>query len=454
MKNIIIVILLSVFCNCHKTRVEESAEIDANMVINNEFWGIVPNSIEHAESNTANFTAALSWCHENGYNTIKITKATYYVNGESPEPPSSFRPTGIGIPSDIELDLNGATFIHKPNLSPGYVVFGIYKSRNVKLYNGILIGDKDVHPYSDDVWISHEFGFGIDLRGAADIVIDNLEIYGMTGDAVIIGGDDMYIETGGRICERVTVSNSRLHDCRRQGISVVGGNEIWIRNNEIYNIAGYMPMSGIDLEGELDWPVSNIHIMKNRIYATQTANIIVTKHSRNIDIRENDLSGIVGIGDGDTITVADNGISDGGVYCVDVQIPSKCPTNITIENNTLSESEIRMHVLVWVVIRGNTLTDGTIALSYANGAVYGNTITNTKSALMPSAIIVYSDSSAGKKRFKVFVCDNSIKGNFGYSIGASSSIYVNVLSDSNEMMTFMEEIDLKGLWNAGLDIAD
>ncbi|MDR3261211.1 MAG: right-handed parallel beta-helix repeat-containing protein, partial [Tannerella sp.] len=236
-KNISIAVLfLSVFCSCHEASIEEnqSVEIDINRVINNEFWGIVPNSIAHAESNTAHFTAALLWCHENGYHAVKISRDTYYVNGENPGTPSALRPTGIIIPSNTELDLNGATFIHKPNLSPGYVVFAVYGVRNVKLYNGILVGDKDTHPDRDDEWSTHEWGFGIDIRGASDVVIDNLEIRGMTGDAVIVGGDDMYIENGGRISERVTVSNSRLHDCRRQGVSVIGGNEIWIRDNGIY----------------------------------------------------------------------------------------------------------------------------------------------------------------------------------------------------------------------------
>jgi hypothetical protein len=73
---------------------------------------------------------------------------------------------------------------------------------------------------------------------------------------------------------------------------------------------------------------------------------------------------------------------------------------------------------------------------------------------MPSAILVYSDSGAGKKIFKVFVCDNSIKGNFDSPIETSGSIHVNVSSNRNEMMTFMEEIRFKGLWNVGLDIAD
>ncbi|MDR3261487.1 MAG: hypothetical protein LBT78_06590, partial [Tannerella sp.] len=185
-----------------------------------------------------------------------------------------------------------------------------------------------------------------------------------------------------------------------------------------------------------------------------TANIIVTRHSRNIDIRENDLTGIVGIGDGDTITVAGNRISGGGVYCIDVQAPQECPTNITIENNTLRDSEIRMHVLVWVVIRGNTLTDGVITLAYANGAVYDNTITNTKPTRMPSAILVYSDSGAGNKVFKAYVCDNIFKGDFTYPVEAGGSDYVNVLSDRAGMTAFMEEIRTKGIWNAGLDIAD
>jgi hypothetical protein len=423
--------------------------------LNNEFWGIVPNSSVDAQKNSERFTAALDWCHENGYHAVKVAQDTYYVEGDNSAWYRPSSPYAIFIPSDTELDLNGATFIHVDNDRPSYMLFAIYQSQNVRLYNGILVGDNATHPQNTEGFLSHEFGFGVDIRGSSNVVIDDLEIYGMTGDAVIISGDDIvYGAPVGGPSEQVTITKCRIHDCRRQGISVIGGNEIWIQDNEIYNISGYMPMSGIDLEGEVDWPVSNIHIVNNRIYATQTANIIVNRQSQNIDIRGNDLTGIVGFAYGDTITIANNTINDGGIYCIDVTVPLEAPTNIIIEDNTLTSSEIRMHVLRWVVIRNNTLTDGSINLMFANGAIYDNTIINTNPVAMPSAILVYSDSDAGRNKvFKAYVCDNIIMGSFQNPVAASGSTYVTVLSDRTEMMTFMEEIRIRGILNVGLDIA-
>ncbi|PGK52089.1 hypothetical protein CN918_30320 [Priestia megaterium] len=46
----------------------------------------------------------------------------------------------------------------------------------------------------------------------------------------------------------VTVKNSKMHDNRRQGITVGGGYGVLLENNEIYNIRGIAPQSGIDVE--------------------------------------------------------------------------------------------------------------------------------------------------------------------------------------------------------------
>lgn len=51
-----------------------------------------------------------------------------------------------------------------------------------------------------------------------------------------------------------------LHDCRRQGISVCGAKNVYIRDNNIHHIAGTNPQSGIDIEDGYDLNLSLIHI--------------------------------------------------------------------------------------------------------------------------------------------------------------------------------------------------
>jgi hypothetical protein len=432
-----------------------AAFLNADGTISNAYWGIVPNSQTAADNNTKYFTAALSYCAQNGYATAKVEKGTYYVNAYNS---TVFygSPHTISLPSQLDVDLNGATFVQVTTSAPAYSIFTIEGQDNVKLRNGTLIGDKNTHIYKGSEYDTHEWGFGVHVRGSNNVVIDNLNVSNMTGDAVmIIANNTMEQPTVGAISRNITVANSVLHDCRRQGISVVGAEGVLIRGNTIYGIKGTAPQAGIDLEGELDWPVRDVTISGNTIRGGSQGvgeveeNLAVTVHknSENITINGNEIVGWVGMIYGDTILIADNTISSGGVVATD----TNKPVNITVERNKLRNATIRIYMSRWAVVRGNVLTNGIIELSFANGAVYDNKISNTSRQKLDYGLIIYAENDR-KGAFKAFDLGNTFTGQFASTAVHSAASAVKVSTSRIELANFLAQIEKSGPERLGLRI--
>ncbi|MBE5108858.1 right-handed parallel beta-helix repeat-containing protein [Bacillus thuringiensis] len=70
------------------------------------------------------------------------------------------------------------------------------------------------------------------------------------------------------------IEKCNLHDCRRQGISVCGAKNVYIRDNDIHHIAGTDPQSGIDIEDGYDLN-QYIYIERNNFHDNKNYNIIV-----------------------------------------------------------------------------------------------------------------------------------------------------------------------------------
>ncbi|HDX9588381.1 TPA: right-handed parallel beta-helix repeat-containing protein [Bacillus pseudomycoides] len=70
------------------------------------------------------------------------------------------------------------------------------------------------------------------------------------------------------------IEKCNLHNCRRQGISVSGAKNVYIRDNDIHHIAGTDPQSGIDVEDGYDLN-QYIYIERNNFHDNQKYNIIV-----------------------------------------------------------------------------------------------------------------------------------------------------------------------------------
>ncbi|PET98189.1 hypothetical protein CN941_00180 [Bacillus cereus] len=110
------------------------------------------------------------------------------------------------------------------------------------------------------------------------------------------------------------IEKCNLHDCRRQGISICGAKNVYIRDNNIHHIVGTNPQSGIDIEDGYDLN-QYIYIERNNFHDNKNYNIIVV-NGKFIYVLDNSImntvsNAYVGVainGGADRVIVAGNNI--------------------------------------------------------------------------------------------------------------------------------------------------
>jgi len=123
-----------------------------------------------------------------------------------------------------------------------YNIIYIDDVKNVYICGGKIQGEKDAHNGTTGEW-----GTGVFINTSENITVENMEICDCWGDAVWV-----HYGSTATPSKNVKILNCVMHDCRRQGVSVVGGEDITIRDCEIYNISGTAPQYGIDIEPDGD----------------------------------------------------------------------------------------------------------------------------------------------------------------------------------------------------------
>lgn len=426
-------LLVVVFFGAGSVTAHADEPIAKDGTIDNTYWGIVMQDEAAAQTNTEQITAALKWAAENGHTKVKLMKGIYYTNGENRHVQMT-SDNSIMVPSNIEWDLNGSTLIQKTTSMPAYTMITLAGCENIKIYNGTLRGDRKTHTFTREGY-THEFGYGIDLRASNQVELYDLEIYEMTGDSIIVGGNDKMLASGmGKLSNNVKIYNCELHDNRRQGISVIAADDVEIYDNVIYNIKGTLPESGIDLEASNDWTVTNVKIYRNNIYNTNNSGIIVSENTKDIDIYENNIDGNIAMVKGVNTHIRNNYITNGGIYSTD----TPDPYNTIVDSNELENSEIRVYNNERMVVSNNKLVNSQIVYSYTNGAIFGNELYTEEENVSEFGIQLYGDRLAGRRTFDVILVDNSFEGNFNREELISQS-YVKVTKDEAGLEEFLNE---------------
>lgn len=273
--------------------------IDSTGLINNLYFEINSEGKEDLKT-TKGINEAISYASKNNIEYIKLQKGTYLIDGTRKKQDG----VGIILKSNITLDINGATLKHIPNDVTNYSIVTVRDVENVKVINAIIIGDKDEHDYTK-IKSTHEWGMGIRVLGAKNVELSNIQITNMTGDGI-------YISEGTRdLSENILICNNNIYDCRRQGISVITARNLIIKNNEIHNIKGTSPQSGIDIERNNNSQVcENTVITGNKIYNLNSGVAIYTHEGiTDLKIFNNEIQGKINIKNkNETIQEYDNKI--------------------------------------------------------------------------------------------------------------------------------------------------
>ncbi|RST72571.1 right-handed parallel beta-helix repeat-containing protein [Siminovitchia acidinfaciens] len=162
-------------------------------------WGVHKDGT-HPRETTKGINAALKWAKENDYKTFKIPDGTYLISKGTEQDDSE---ASIKMVSDMDLLLSEKTILQKEaNEYEGYAVLSLGKEvRNVTVKGGTFLGDRDHHDYSKkgpESAGTHEWGYGIEIVGAENIVIDGVKAEQFTGDGIFVGGTTI---TGSPILE-------------------------------------------------------------------------------------------------------------------------------------------------------------------------------------------------------------------------------------------------------------
>ena len=278
------------------------------------------------------------YASKNNIEYIKLEKGNYIIKINN-------RQRAIILQSNITFDLNGSYLFVEKNGYEVYRTIFINNLENVKICNRKIIGDKDEHDY-DTVQSSHQWGYGIQIRGSKNIQIENLELYNFTGDAIYI---DQYNDGENMTTPyNVAVTNNKIFNCRRQGITIIDGDNIEITYNEIHDIYGINPQAGINLEANNENEnITNIMISHNKFYNFKN-NWAIQLYERvyDVEIFENEIFGTIKINDArEKVYIHDNNLINGEIMTEITEQNEATGNNIKtliIENNKIENYEFNV----------------------------------------------------------------------------------------------------------------
>ncbi len=255
-------------------------EVQLPVLTNNKEYTIditqwdIPINRTDALKTTTNLQAAIDWAHQEDYGRVILPKGEYLVG----EDVNEIYQGGITIYGDTEFIFSeGAILEIDTNNKWNYCVISL-DGDNIIIRDGIIKGDRDTHvftPRDTDGKTAHDEGHGICVWNTSNkVLIENMEIHNLTGDgSLVVDSND------------ITYTNNNIYNNRRQGISIVGGKRIEIKDNEIHHISGTSPQFGIDIEGpgRVD---EDILIQKNYFHHN-TGGDIVNATGENVYILDN-----------------------------------------------------------------------------------------------------------------------------------------------------------------------
>jgi mannuronan 5-epimerase len=355
-------------------------------------WGI-PTDGTQATLTTERLQRAVDWASVHGFGVVRIPKGVYLLGRKvSPDDVD-----GLRVPSDMDVRLAAATvFRMVPNDAWNSCLLTISGQRNVRVSGGVFEGDKDTHTYTpraSDGSTAHDEGHGICIWSqSAGVVVERVTMRGFTGDGILVHGGGT---TG--MTRNILIRDSEISACRRQGVSVVRGQNVVIEGNYIHDIAGVEPQFGIDFETPKGQATSrNVRVTRNRL-ENNAGGHIVNFDATNMWIEGNTLSQAAGKSqiDGPIIlhnhtdgVILDNHITmtdrtvNGriGILTYSDGVPVASGPSTTVSNNSCANCAIVLRDMAPSRVEGNIVENGHITLQRISVVLDANVVTQTTRA--------------------------------------------------------------------------
>jgi hypothetical protein len=189
---------------------------------------------------TAVIQAAFNSSHD-----ITFTDGTYLINADGSAPTSGNGDSnsgGVTPQSNTVIRCTGNAVLQaKASALTGYNILRLNQVSNVKIYGCTISGDRATHTGTGGEW-----GYGIGIWGATDIWLEDLTVSNCWGDGIYIMRAQ-YPSTAYR-SQRIHGKNVLSTNNRRQGMSVIDGLDVALRDSYFLNTNGTAPQAGIDIE--------------------------------------------------------------------------------------------------------------------------------------------------------------------------------------------------------------
>lgn len=315
-------------------------------------WGIYTDAT-HAIETMDGLNASIAAAKAGGYRKWRLPPDGEYLISVGEESPHTEPVNSIKLLSDMEYDFGRGTINIIPNNFPAYSILSVWKQNNIVVRHVKIIGDKATHDYTNNypVYPTHEFGYGMQVAESNYVELEYSDISSCTGDSYFIKGVTVPVVN----CIRPKVTNCKLHESRRQGISILTALHGEFSNNEIYGIDGIAPQFGIDVEPDQTGAlVQYCTFSNNKIYNNTGGDINIFKGSFNV-IEKNELS-------------------SAGVYAVVIIHGSNniIRENVCLAGSVISNSNSALAINNEFI--GNKLYGGSIQLAGENARVINNKI--------------------------------------------------------------------------------
>ena len=332
---------------------------------------------------------------------------------------------------------NGATLKAIYGNKEGSTIINVINSENILIKGGHLIGDRE-RSYQVD-----QFGYGIAIYASTKVTVEGCYNEKCCGDGIFIGWITTYTITNSQIKILDTICDNN----RRQGISVVDGQDIIISGCTLTNTNGAEPQSGIDIEpdrGASASPCTNILIDNCNFESNFNYDIIAGGGNgcSQVTISNNTFKKTIEDEELDTNIITKIGI-------VITAVNDYVTNNIRIINNNIYSREtagISLNKCYNSFVTGNTIVND------ITGATGGILIGNSNNIIVDSNILSAEISGCSgivseNTNEKINIASNKISG--GY-IGiymvhqlSYSYIYNNEISSLNLYGMFINPLFCK-----------
>jgi parallel beta-helix repeat protein len=283
--------------------------------------------------------------------TVLVPPGTYLINALARNGRA-----GLALGSDMTLLMApGAVLKAIPNAAPDFSILLLSQVRNVNVLGGTLEGERDAHLGREGEW-----GMGLQVSNSQAVVVEAVTARNCWGDGFYVANRNQGIT----FCRVAAERN------RRQGMSIVGGEDIVVRQSTFKDTAGTAPECGIDVEPNRGQTVANLLITECTVTGNAGGGIAGGPAYKDRDAAFFTAS-----------RISRNKVSGNKAYGI---IVSACTDNV-IEGNQVAATEgygilLRGEALR-MTVTGNTVTgsrkDG-IYLEDCDGTqVSGNTVTGS-----------------------------------------------------------------------------